>query len=126
MIQDTVFGNIKFGVVSFLTTINVNIFGENQAIIVDIRAYEEKDGITTAQQIAFSNFTQQKDILLSQLQSGLMTIDSQAQTRFTAKNMLIDRNGELALLFDDAQNEEDGLAVQLLPNFLITEQDSYL
>ncbi|WP_272912582.1 hypothetical protein [Streptococcus marimammalium] len=40
--------------------------------------------------------------------------------------MMIDKEGELALLFDDKEDSDEGIAVQIIPELLISDQSNYL
>ena len=48
------------------------------------------------------------------------------ESKFGELELYIERTGELAFLFDDSENPDEGIVVQLLPKVLITSQSVYL
>ena len=49
-----------------------------------------------------------------------------AQEQFIPRTLLMNRDGSYALLFDDRDNEDEGIAVCLAPEEKIVSQDDYL
>ena len=47
-------------------------------------------------------------------------------TRYVPRTVLFDRNGEFALLLDDKQDDEAGIAVVLSPTARVVDQNEYL
>ena len=56
----------------------------------------------------------------------LKEYSNSVELRFIPKTLLIDRDGSYALLFDDNDNPDDGIAVCLAPEEKIISQDEYL
>ncbi|MDT2732746.1 hypothetical protein P7G31_11075 [Streptococcus parauberis] len=123
---DKDFGEVIFND-GFDTKINVTIFSKTQKVLVTALAYEESDGISKEQKKSFLTFNNKKIEYISKIESILVDeFGNKANDRFNISSIFIDRDGELALLFDDQQNEDEGIAVQIIPEILICEQSNYL
>lgn len=123
---DKDFGEVIFNE-GFDTKINVTIFSKTQKVLVTALAYEESDGISKEQKKSFLTFNNKKIEYISKIESILVDeFGNKANDRFNISSIFIDRDGELALLFDDQQNEDEGIAVQIIPEILICEQSNYL
>ena len=104
----------------------VFILGQRYEIIINLHAYYEKDGVTGKQKDAYLNFEEQKTQMLSKIEDALNKFCNNAKERFTPTMLLISRDGEIALLFDDDDNPDDGIAVTIIPEIKIYSQDEYL
>lgn len=123
---DKDFGEVIFND-GFDTKINVTIFSKTQKVLVTALAYEESDGISKEQKKSFLTFNNKKIEYISKIESILVDeFGNKANDRFNISSIFINRDGELALLFDDQQNEDEGIAVQIIPEILICEQSNYL
>ena len=123
--------NSCFGEMTFNTgwkaTTDIILFGKSISIIVKAKAYYEKDGITDEQEAAFSDFSNNKEQRLritEKLLSDYSTVD--AADRFVPRTLLFERDGSYALLFDDKNDEDNGIAVCLAPSEQVLTQDEYL
>ena len=123
--------NSCFGEMTFNTgwkaTTDILLFGKSISIIVKAKAYYEKDGITSEQEAAFSDFSNNKEQRLKiteKLLSDYSTVD--AADRFVPRTLLFERDGSYALLFDDNNDEDNGIAVCLAPSEQVLTQDEYL
>lgn len=123
--------NSYFGEMTFNTgwkaTTDITLFGKSISIIVKAKAYYEKDGITSEQEAAFSDFSNNKEQRLRNTEKLLCDyaiID--AADRFFPRTLLFERDGSYALLFDDNNDEDNGIAVCLAPSELVLKQDEYL
>ena len=101
-------------------------FGTNYNIVVKAKAYFEKDGITREQEIAFSKFKKEKTENLNNAEILLNKFSNKAATRFIPKTLLFERDGGYALLLDDNEDEDGGIAVRFAPQMEILSQDEYL
>ena len=109
------FGELEFDF-GYYTKLEVNLFSQSQIVPVDFSAYYENDGIT-----------EQQDKQLEKLQALLIAeFGIESKQRFSLSELYIERTGELAFLFDDSENPDEGIVVQLLPKVLITSQSVYL
>ena len=123
--ENKIFGKVTFDT-GFKTKITVTIFGKTQSIVVKIKAYQENDGITAEQEESFLKFQQHILESIGQVEGGLLSKFADASERFTITMILINRQGELSFLFDDKNDKEDGIVVQIYPQYLIESQDDYL
>ena len=108
-------------------TTDVILFGKSTSIIVKAKAYYENDGITSEQEAAFLDFSNNKEQRLKateKLLSDYSTVD--ADSRFVPRTLLFERDGSYAFLFDDKNDEDNGIAVCLVPSKKVLTQDEYL
>ena len=120
------FGELEFDF-GYYTKLEVNLFSQSQIVPVDFSAYYENDGITEQQESVYSQFLEEKDKQLEKLQALLIAeFGIESKQRFSLSELYIERTGELAFLFDDSENPDEGIVVQLLPDVLITSQSVYL
>ena len=120
-----VFGDIEF-TVGWKTNKSIVLFGHSYVVTVKIQAYLEEDGITKEQENAYINFLNTEEIKMSCIERLLKEYSASAELRFIPKTLLIDRDGAYALLFDDEDNPDDGIAVCLEPEEKIMSHDDYL
>lgn len=120
-----VFGDIEFAV-GWKTNKSIVLFGHSYVVTVKIQAYLEEDGITKEQENAYINFLNTEEIKMNCIERLLKEYSASAELRFIPKTLLIDRDGAYALLFDDEDNPDDGIAVCLEPEEKIMSQDDYL
>jgi hypothetical protein len=122
--------NLEFGDIVFntgwKTKTDITLWGTNYNIIIKAKAYFEKDGITSEQEIAFGNFKKGKTEYLKNAEDLLNNFSSNAADRFTPKTLLFERDGGYALLLDDKEDEDGGIAVCFAPKMEILSQDEYL
>ncbi|MBU4540766.1 MAG: hypothetical protein KJ774_06035 [Firmicutes bacterium] len=123
--------NIYFGEMIFNTgwksLIDIKLFDKITKITVKAKAYFEKDGVTSEQEAAFSDFNNNKaqrlkntELLLSDYAGDI------AMSRFEPKTLLFERDGSYCILFDDHQDEDNGIVVCLIPEEKVLTQDDYL
>ena len=82
--------------------------------------------ITEEQENAYSEFCKSENEKLETVENLLRGYSDSPQEKFTPKTLLIDRDGSYALLCDDIDNEDEGIAVCLYPQEVIISQDDYL
>ena len=124
--NNSCFGEMTFNT-GWKTTTDIILFGKSISIIVKAKAYYEKDGITYDQEAAFSDFSNNKEEKLRITEKLLCDYSNvDAPDRFVPKTLLFERDGSYALLFDDKNNEDNGIAVCLAPSELVLNQDEYL
>lgn len=124
--KNTVFGDIVFNT-GWKTKGNIIFFGENFNITIKAKAYFESDAITTAQEIAFSSFTANKSEQMKIVEKLLIDFaGDNPSKRFVPRTLLFQRDGGYALLLDDKEDEDGGVAVSLVPVEAVLSQDEYL
>lgn len=125
MIQ-SVLGNLYFNT-GWKTNSEIVLFGNSYRVTVKARAYFETDGLTDEQQKAFADYkdhNSQREKEVEALLSAYAKTDCSA--RFFPRTLLFERNGGYALLCDDKDNPDDGVAVILSPDQRVILQDEYL
>ncbi|WP_314830487.1 hypothetical protein [uncultured Streptococcus sp.] len=121
-----VFGNMKFDS-GFEIESEICLFLKKKPICITAEAYWESDDVTLAQENAFLEFNKKKGEYVARLENLMIVkYGVEAKERFSAKQILISREGKLAILFDDSEDEDEGIAVQIIPNYRIEEQSTYL
>jgi len=123
--------NATFGELSFSTgwktKTELSLFGASYDVVVKVKAYFEKDGVTAEQESAYTDFIKNKNALLVTVEKQLNAYDECNSTeRFIPRTLLFQRNGGYALLLDDKQDEDGGVAVCLAPKEEVVAQDDYL
>lgn len=90
-------------------------------------AYYEKDGVTDQQLEAIRALSKNLENTMHNAETQLTNyVGLQAAQRFTPRTLLVQRDGETALLCDDINDEDNGIAIILSPEKRITTQDEYL
>ena len=126
IMNNSAFGEIIFNT-GWKTNADITLFGNDYSVIVKVKAYFEKDGISNEQEIAFSNFKTNKSELLKSVENLLSDFaDSNASERFVPRMLLFQRDGSYALLLDDNEDEDGGIVACLAPTAEIKSQDEYL
>lgn len=124
--KNSVLGELVFNT-GWKTQIELTLFEKSYYVTVKATAYYEKDGLTVEQEDAFSDFYQNKDKYLKMAEKLLLDLDNNsASERFTPQTLLFQRDGGYALLLDDKDDEDDGIAVCIKPQMEIVLQDEYL
>ena len=124
MLHD-LFGEITFNT-GWKSKKTIRLFDKEYTINLKIQAYFEEDGITEEQENAYSEFCKSENEKLETVENLLRGYSDSPQEKFTPKTLLIDRDGSYALLCDDIDNEDEGIAVCLYPQEVIISQDEYL
>lgn len=123
--------NIIFGEMVFNTgwksLVDIELFDKTTKVTVKAKAYFEKDGITNEQEVAFSDFNKNKEQRLKRTELLLFDFGGDnAANRFVPKTLLFERDGSYGILFDDHQDEDNGIIVCLIPDEKVLTQDDYL
>ncbi|WNS41532.1 hypothetical protein [Paenibacillus sp. MMS20-IR301] len=121
-----VFGELIFNV-GWKTETEIVLFDNNYKVIIKAAAYFEQDGITAEQEAAIADFGDHQQERLTTAEQLLADYsESDASKRFVPRTLLFQRNGSYALLLDDREDEDGGIAVCLQPTVEIITQDEYL
>jgi hypothetical protein len=123
--KNSVFGDLAFNT-GWKTKIEITLFGKDYNITVKAKAYFEKDGITSEQEKSFRRFNSGKIECLKDAEKLLKDFSSNASDRFVPQTLLFQRDGGYALLLDDNEDEDGGIAVSLAPKMGVLSQDEYL
>jgi hypothetical protein len=138
--KGTIMNESAFGAVAFDYGFDAKgrlmLWGKAYEITLTAAAYFEKDGITEAQEkacLAYKSGEARKwarvEALLREFlasRTGEPVPPARLGARFTPRTLLFKRDGAYALLLDDAENPDEGLAVCLAPEEKVVSQDVYL
>jgi hypothetical protein len=124
--NSSVFGELVFNV-GWKVKTDISLLNNDYSVIVKATAYFEKDGITAEQEAAFVDFGDNKNERLKMVEKLLIDFtNGDASKRYIPKILLFQRNGSYALLLDDREDEDEGIAVCLEPVAKIVSQSEYL
>ena len=121
--ENRVFGSVEFNS-GLETSINITYKGKEYGITVSADAYYEKDLITKDQEEAYSEFLEKKQFIIELVENKIDEIGG--ETIYTPTLLLLKRNGDYALIFDDLSDPEEGVAVTIKPDMKVLSVDQYL
>lgn len=110
----------------WVAPIQMQLFGEEYTITLRMSSYRESDKVTAEQNQAYAAYTAKKEQIREQIETELRRYAADAKERFSPRTLLVQRDGAYALLCDDEDNPEEGIAVCIKPAFKILSQDEYL
>lgn len=120
------FGDFQFNT-GWKTKTDMVLFEKTYHITVKARAYNETDGITSAQKSAISDYKVHFDERKKEIEALLHSYSGKdCAERFQPRTLLFERDGGYALLCDDRDDPDDGIAVMLVPEQKVLSQDEYL
>lgn len=122
---ETILGNMEFNT-GFKCNNSITFCGEEKEIIVKAKAYFEADGITEAQKEAMKKYSESVKKIGDLVSDLAEEYDENAKQRFVPKTLLFSRDGECALLCDDNDEPDEGIAICIYPKAVIVSQDDYL
>ena len=102
------------------------LFGKPCTITVKVQAYEPDDIIPPVQEDACRQYAENEADLLKTAEELMKEFSGAAETRFSPRRLLFTVSGECALLCDDAEDEDEGIAVCLLPEKTVEYQSDFL
>lgn len=104
----------------------ITLFNKEQTLLVTLQSYRESDGITEEQEKTYYEFFQNEQKYVAIVEKSLIDLAGIDSERvYILTSIVVSRDGKLALLFD-LNNEEEGLAVQVIPDVLVCDQSEYL
>lgn len=104
----------------------IELFGNSYDIVIKLKAYYEKDGITAEQESAYNKYQEQKKEQEKALQDILLNYREDAVESIVPTMLAIDREGEIALFCDDRDDPDNGIVVCIGEQMKIMTQDEYL
>ena len=126
MMNNAIFGDLTFNT-GWKTETNVTLFDKAYKVVVKVKAYREADGVTAKQELSYSDFNENRATCLNTIEKLLSNYaKDKAKERFTPRTLLFNRDGSYAMLLDDREDEEGGVAVMLAPESDVVAQDDYL
>lgn len=124
--NNTTFGELTFNI-GWKTKTDITLFSKSYNIVVKAKAYFEKDGVTTEQETSYDDFRGNINSHIATVEKLLNEyVSGDADVRFIPRVLLFQRDGEYALLLDDKEDEDGGVAVILAPKQEVVTQDEYL
>ena len=121
--DNKIFGEVKFNM-GWETKKDILFFDTKYKITVSAAAYYETDKITEEQEISYSEFLENEKMILNKIQEQIDALDG--KTRYIPCLLLIQENGDYALIFDDKDDVEAGIAVTIKPEYSVLDTDQYL
>lgn len=89
-------------------------------------AYKSEKEILPVQENAWVAYTQNENESLKCFEDLMLNYSNDAETRFIPTSLHFDREGGCALLCDDVRDEDEGIAVCIMPEKCVVEQSDYL
>jgi hypothetical protein len=124
--NNEIFGELIFNT-GWKTKAKITLFNKEYEVVVKAKAYRETDGITAEQEKAYFDFGKNKSALLMTSEKLLNDhAEGKASGRFVPRTLLFNRDGNYALLLDDKDDKDGGVAVTLTPKAEVLSQDEYL
>lgn len=124
--NNAVFGDLIFNT-GWKTETDVTLFDKTYKVVVKVKAYRETDGVTAGQELAYSDFCENRAARLDTIEKLLSNYaKDKAKGRFIPRTLLFNRDGSYAMLLDDREDEEGGVAATLAPESSVVAQDDYL
>lgn len=124
--NNKIFGELMFNI-GWKTKTDISLYGTTYNVVVKAKAYHENDGVTSEQESAYADFKGNKGIRLITVEKLLDAFsESNPAKRFIPQTLLFQRNGGYAILFEDKQDVDGGVAVILAPKAEVKSQDEYL
>jgi len=123
--NDEIFGKVSFDA-GWNREDTISIWGKNYSILVTAVAYYEHESITVAQQSAYHSFAMNKTIISKKIENLLVEYMDEPEKHLKPRFLVIEKNGAYALMLDDDNDPDNGVAVQLEPDERVVSQDAYL
>lgn len=111
-----------FNIGGFKKSENIRLFNRLYETYIEAESDDIDSGITIEQNSIYCDFEKNKSLYEDLIMKALINEDEHAVERFVINFILISQSGKLAIIFNDKLNYEDGLVVQLLPNFQVLTQ----
>lgn len=124
MINDT-FGELEFDS-GWVTKRMITLFGRIYEVEVYVLAYRSEMEILPIQEKAWVKYAEAENENLRCFEELMLRYSDDAETRFTPTSLYFDRDGGCALLCDDFQDDDEGIAVCIMPEKCVIEQSDYL
>lgn len=117
--NNKVFGDVKFNL-GWETSLQIRYNEKDYTITVSADAYFETDGITQRQEDSYAEFLRNKVEVLKTIENALGD-----NAKFVPTLLLVKRNGDYGLVFDDIEDTEGGAVVTVKPEIEVLSVDQY-
>ncbi len=121
----TVFGEMKYSI-GWKTERTIQLFDTEYHITVKIQAYEKELELPAEQLESCKMFVDNEKKMLSSIEKLMFDFSTNYKERFIPQVLLIKINGSVALLCDDEEYPDEGIAVCVYPEKCVLSQDEYL
>ncbi|MCR4598630.1 MAG: hypothetical protein K5678_06330 [Acetatifactor sp.] len=119
------FGDLEYAT-GWKTKRTIELFSAIYEVVVKIQAYDPEDGITEVQERACQAYVEKESENLKCIEKLMLEYSADAKTRFSPRRLLFDTDGGCALLCDDIEDRDEGIAVCILPEKCVMDQSDYL
>lgn len=124
--MDSILGPLTFDEGWYASGV-IQLFHKDYTIGICVQAYYEQDGITQQQETALADYREHEAQRLTTAENLLYAhFGENCAARFIPQTMVFERDGSYALLCDDCDAPEEGIAVLLSPEQRVLSQDDYL
>ena len=119
------FGNMNYSI-GWKVKRRINVFDKDYIITVKIQASNPEQNFSEVQESACMEYAKFEKAYLEKIEILMKEYCENAETRFLPKTLLFRRNGDCAMLCDDFEDPDNGIAVCIIPEMKITLQDDFL
>lgn len=112
--------------IGWKTERKIKIFDTEYNITVKIQAYDDEQELQAEQLESCKMFVDNEKKMLSSIEKLMFEFSANYKERFIPQMLLIKRNGSVALLCDDEEYPDEGIAVCVYPEKCVLSQDEYL
>lgn len=124
--NNKVFGELKFHI-GWETERKIFFAAKVFTIVIHAKAYAVSEKITQEQERAYSYFDNNESLIMKQIEQAIREDSGEDfDKRYTPAMLLIKKDGTSAMLFDDSDDIENGIAVSITPEIRIMTQDEFL
>jgi hypothetical protein len=123
---DSVFGDVRFDA-GWYTESTIRFDDVQHSIYVCANSYRDTDLITDEQRASYKAFLEHKQEVEDTIEKLLINYRNEKfLSLLKPTGFIFERDGVYALLFDDASDPDNGIAVLLSPEQKVVTQDDYL
>jgi len=123
--DDEVFGEMTFDT-GWYKEGEIRYYGETYPIVICCAAYFESDPVTDEMRENYLLFLDNRRRFEETVERMVAEECAENPERRFTPQMLLFQDEEMALLLDDEDDPDNGLAIILLPNERVETQDAYL
>ena len=123
---DDVFGEVSFRA-GWYTEDYIKFCDNQYKIYVRAKSYRKTDLITDDQRTSYASYKENRLAISNEIENMLASYKNKDfLNSLKPTGLTFERNGGYALLFDDDNDLDNGIAVVLSPNREVMTQDDYL
>lgn len=122
--ENQVFGEVVFNM-GWESHLEIVLFDNHYCITVSAASYFETDEINKNQEDAYAEFISNKEEWLSKIEKTIIDFNDKASKKYTPSLLKVKKDGSMALVFDDLQDNEEGIVVCFKPEIEIMTCDQY-